>query len=373
MNSNNDAPLLTRAQCSVLRGIAIIGIFLHNFCHWLPKIVKENEYQLDLDRSRQLWHYLHHVDSLLPVQLLSFFGHYGVPLFVFLSGFGLVLKYERSDISVKPLNFITYNYVKLFRMLAVGIIVYYALWSESVGTTLVAAHLLMVVNLWSYGSWIINPGPFWFFGFMLQLYILYRFVLYVPSSSRSSRRGWLVPLAVIAVAWLSQAFLRPDGNLIGYMRLNVFAGLMPLSLGVLAARYAQRLNATPRRLWWAVLGVSVLAVWLSNYHFQAWLWSGAFVITGAVAAVKLMPEKGVAAKVFFVPLKWVGGCSAFIFMIHPSTRLLFFRYVPFEQAAMQTPSVYYASLAAYVAATLLAVWLLKLAMKYVPSPRLTNN
>ena len=38
-------PTLNRTECNALRGLAIIGIFLHNYCHWLGPIVKENEYQ----------------------------------------------------------------------------------------------------------------------------------------------------------------------------------------------------------------------------------------------------------------------------------------------------------------------------------------
>ena len=38
--------LLTRTECDILRGIAIIGIFLHNYCHWLRPVVQENEYQI---------------------------------------------------------------------------------------------------------------------------------------------------------------------------------------------------------------------------------------------------------------------------------------------------------------------------------------
>ena len=41
MNQN----ILSRSACNALRGLAIIGIFLHNYCHWLGPIVKENEYQ----------------------------------------------------------------------------------------------------------------------------------------------------------------------------------------------------------------------------------------------------------------------------------------------------------------------------------------
>lgn len=33
--------ILSRNACNALRGLAIIGIFLHNYCHWLGPIVKE--------------------------------------------------------------------------------------------------------------------------------------------------------------------------------------------------------------------------------------------------------------------------------------------------------------------------------------------
>ena len=36
--------MLTRKECSALRGIAILGIMLHNYCHWLRMAVKENEF-----------------------------------------------------------------------------------------------------------------------------------------------------------------------------------------------------------------------------------------------------------------------------------------------------------------------------------------
>ena len=84
---NNE--LLTRTECNALRGLAIIGIFLHNYCHWLGPIVKENEYQFFAANVEGLNRALVHVDWNLPLHLLSFFGHYGVPLFLFLSAYGL--------------------------------------------------------------------------------------------------------------------------------------------------------------------------------------------------------------------------------------------------------------------------------------------
>jgi len=87
---------LTRDECTAMRGIAILAIMLHNYCHFIGSIVKENEYQYFTSHNEGLWQVLTHPDALLPVHLLSYFGHYGVPVFLFLSGFGLVLKYEKN-------------------------------------------------------------------------------------------------------------------------------------------------------------------------------------------------------------------------------------------------------------------------------------
>ena len=53
----NHQSILSRQACNALRGLAIIGIFLHNYCHWLGPIVKENEYQ----------YFQHNVDWLAQV------------------------------------------------------------------------------------------------------------------------------------------------------------------------------------------------------------------------------------------------------------------------------------------------------------------
>lgn len=88
---NND--LLTRRECTALRGLAILGIFLHNYCHWLSPVVKENEYQYFQHNVDWLAQAMQNPDLLLPAHLISFFGHYGVPIFLFLSAYGLERKY----------------------------------------------------------------------------------------------------------------------------------------------------------------------------------------------------------------------------------------------------------------------------------------
>ena len=78
-----------------MRGLAIIGIFLHNYCHWLGFAVKENEYTFTMSKASSLMQAISNPDWNLPIHLVSFFGHYGVPVFLFLSAYGLVMKYEK--------------------------------------------------------------------------------------------------------------------------------------------------------------------------------------------------------------------------------------------------------------------------------------
>ena len=120
--------MLTRTECSAMRGLAIIGIFLHNYCHWLGFAVKENEYTFTMSKASDLMQALAHPDLNLPIHLLSFFGHYGVPVFLFLSAYGLVMKYEkRGALSPKQTNvvpFLKHHYVKLFKMMIVGFVAF---------------------------------------------------------------------------------------------------------------------------------------------------------------------------------------------------------------------------------------------------------
>ena len=217
-----------------MRGIAILGIMLHNYCPYVKGIVKENEYQFVDGRCDRLWEVLTNPDEFLPMHLLSFFGHYGVPVFLFLSGYGLIKKYETSP---NPSNFLRYHYLKLLRMLIVGFVLFIMVDAVTPGRfpyhwDNVIAQLLMYINVLPEPDKIIWPGIYWFFGLMLQLYIVYRLLLYRRSS-------WLV-VGLIVVCWLLQAFCEPDGEVLNRLRYNCIGGMLPFGLGLLLARSSLR-------------------------------------------------------------------------------------------------------------------------------------
>lgn len=224
--------LLSRAECTAMRGIAILAIVLHNYCHFIGKIVKENEYQFFTSNNDGLWRILTNPDELLPVHLLSYFGHYGVPVFLFLSGLGLVKKYEQGD-KVATMPFIRYNYLKLLRMLIVGFSLFIIVDVLTPGRFQfhwynVVAQLLMYINVLPTPDKIIWPGIYWFFGLMIQLYIVYRLFLY------RQKNIWVV--ALIAICWLLQAFCDPEGETLNRLRYNFIGGMLPFGLGILFAR-----------------------------------------------------------------------------------------------------------------------------------------
>ena len=372
--------LLTRTECTAMRGIAILAIILHNYCHYVKGIVKENEYQFFDKRIDGLWEALTSPDEFLPMHLLSFFGHYGVPVFLFLSGYGLVRKYEKEsrrqghdsgeNSATSPLDsfsFLRYHYLKLLRMLIVGFVLFIMVDAVTPGRfpfhwDNVIAQLLMYINVLPEPDKIIWPGIYWFFGLMMQLYIVYRLLLYRRSS-------WYV-VALIVVCWLLQVFCDPDGDTLNRLRYNFIGGMLPFGLGICFGRSlgegvrsqesgVSRIllgQTLPSKVIYCLLTpVSCLLLFLMSFSFHAWLWIPVVVIIGTIAFVKALPTVILKLFVFF------GTYSAAIFVAHPIARKLFIT-VAWQRDA-------YDGLMLYFVAAIGLSWAVKQLIDHLPSPK----
>ena len=357
--------LLTRNECTAMRGIAILAIVLHNYCHFISKIVQENEYQFFVSHNEQLWQVVTNPDALLPVHLLSFFGHYGVPVFLFLSGYGLVRKYETSDNFCPPVRFVRYSYLKLLRMLFVGFSLFICVDMVTPGRFQfhwdnVIAQLLMYINVLPEPEKTIWPGIYWFFGLMMELYIVYRLLLYRRSS-------WIV-VALIVVCWLLQAFCNPEGDTLNRLRYNCIGGMLPFGLGIIAARVRTlRTGSTfPTDseyapygpiLWLLVFILSVALVFAMSFNFYTWLLLlPVFIIFGTIALVKAMPKWMLSI------VTWFGSISAAMFVAHPIARKLFIT-VAWKQDI-------YDGLMLYIIAVIALSWAVKQLIDRIPQPKL---
>ena len=353
--------LLSRAECTAMRGIAILAIVLHNYCHFIGKIVKENEYQFFASNNDRLWNAITNPDELLPVHLLSYFGHYGVPVFLFLSGLGLVMKYEKGDNRLSTLPFVRYNYLKLLRMLIVGFSLFIIVDILTPGRFQfhwynVVAQLLMYINVLPEPDRIIWPGIYWFFGLMIQLYIVYRVLLY------RQKNIWVI--ALIAVCWLLQAFCDPEGETLNRLRYNFLGGMLPFGLGILFARipslgtfHSQRGNISfPTWEYFAALLVSTALIVAMSFWYQSWFFVPVFIIIGTIALVKVMPKWMLSI------ITWVGSISAAMFVAHPIARKLLIT-VAWKQDI-------YDGLMLYVIATIALSWAVKQLLDRIPKPKL---
>ena len=271
-----------------MRGLAIIGIFLHNYCHWLGFAVKENEYTFTMSKASDLMQALAQPDLNLPIHLVSFFGHYGVPVFLFLSAYGLVMKYEkRGALSPKQTNvvpFLKHHYVKLFKMMIVGFVAFTMVDAITPGSHKyhvmdILGQMFMFNNMMPDPDHVIWPGPYWFFGLMMQLYIVYRLLLW--------RKGDIYALLLIAVCWAMQAFCDPEGDTLNRVRYNFMGGVLPFCAGLLYARHGKQLTHGVRM---TLMVISVVAVFFFSFNFQTWLWAPLFVCTASIGIVKLLPK-----------------------------------------------------------------------------------
>ena len=366
---NGGESLLTRAECNALRGIAILGIFLHNFCHWLNPVVKENEYQYFQHNVDWFAQCAARVNELFPAHVISFFGHYGVPVFLFLSAYGLEMKYGNGQGKapdgrrVVVSSFVRYHYLKLFKMMIVGFICFTVVDAMTAGSwhynvAQIVGQLLMINNFYNQPDRNIWPGPFWFFGLMLQLYVVYRLLLY--------RRHWGWTVGLMAVCTVAQLFMDPEGENLNYWRYNFMGGMLPFGLGLLFARYGNKVmlvNLTfgSFLMSWVVCSFFIVS---ASGSFYTWVIVPALVCYASVYFIKTvstLPLPWLRARIGYV-LGWLGNVSAALFVIHPAIRKVFI--------TVSRQGDIYTGLLLYAIASLGAAWLVMKLMRHIPNPKL---
>jgi len=380
---------LSRTESSALRGIAILGIILHNYCHFLGFAVKENEYKFDPSRPMQFLDKLFSFDSDLFIHLFSFLGHYGVPIFLFISGYGLVKKYEAQPKGGEPASakeaspsgrfggaFIKKHFLKLFRLMVIGYLVFIGIYllRHSDGAQVyswdrVLAQLTMTINFFYFDpDHIIKPGPYWYFGLMLQLYILYILVIH------RWRSNWLLAALAIGSVALECCFVdSPDW--LNYIRYNFIGALLPFCMGIWIARGEEPLsNSRPPSCSPAgapilrfftlhsslfTLVVSALFVLFGSLSFWTWLLVPVFVVTGAIATVKLISNSSLFT--LHSSLSWFGSISAMLFVMHPIARELIISH--YRRIDI------YGGIFIYLLSSVALAMLLKWILQFIPKPK----
>lgn len=325
--------MLTKSDNHLLKGIAILSIMLHNLLHLLPRAVAENEFEFsarNIHRVVYEFHHSHDVWSIISA-LISHFGHYGVSIFLFLSGYGLVMKYEKSSSSIPLIpSFIWQHMKKLWRLMVPGFVVAFFFLIDWNTFTL----QLKDSNPWLTFAFLGNffkfdtllYGPWWFFSLMLQFYILYRLVLYRWKNPLFLWR--LVVLSLLVMWWANDVHLQlsiSQSSLLRYIRVSAFGHLLPFAIGISTARWSGGVLMTRWQKQCSPLlqktigvGTSILGFLLlfcSAFQFLPWLFSPVFAIIAIVPLTVIFQRP-----VWRLGWEHIGFYSSALFVYHPIIR-----------------------------------------------------
>ncbi len=306
------ALVISRDMTTLYKGVGILLIVLHNYFHNIPPVIGENEFTFQLSVTERF------IDTMLghPGEwfraVMSYAGHYGVQLFIFLSAYGLTRRY--LDTSVQYFAFLRTRFIKIYISFVICIVVYICLgilksqfltdeqvlyWDSLLWKVLLLSNFVP-------GQAMMPVGPWWFMPFIFQFYLIYPLLLIAYKWS-----GYKILLAVaiasVVLEWsLNSYFIRHGVNL----NLMVFGHLPVFCLGIcLAAREDSYLSTG------AV--VMALAVFVAGSYYET-----AWILTDLSAAILLLvcagrylqklPEKSL----LFRFLYFYGAISLYLFMVN---------------------------------------------------------
>lgn len=299
---------MNRLECSTLRCFAIVSIMLHNFCHWLPGAAPENEFSFSLEHYEYFWN--HVIGRDLLIQLFSFFGHLGVPVFVFLTGYGLAQKYDSVE-HLEWKSFLYSHWKKLFVPLVVGTFAYLMVMYIMEGhlacsVSRIIAQCTMLLSFVS--PMHLLPMPYWYLGMTMQLYIIY--VLLVHKRTIKS----LLLLAIASLIFMACFVNYPQ--VVVLSKFNCIGWLAPFCMGIAFSRYQSKVHVERGIMLLGMLSVTLLLVLICGFNYFTWLLIPLLIVVLSVGVVKFVPV------LFQKKMDSIGKNSLYFLIIHPITREL---------------------------------------------------
>lgn len=306
--------VLDLKDTTILKALAIIAIVLHNFFHVLGP-THQNEFTFQASRFPIFLQTV--IQPSLALQaIFTFFGHFGVEIFIFLSAYGLA-KSHWDDRSSWP-SFMWGRIKKLYPIIGLVVLPWYIFTSMNIGAAETwhvfgpefVCMLLGVSTLLGYGLPLV--GPWWFIPFIVQFY-----ALWFPMRSLARKAGWQGLAALAALSLLGIYFLNP---LLGNWNINLlhtpFGRMTSLCFGIAAARYPIRITGLSGTL----LGISgtILVILGSMYY-------AFFPLTPIGASLALLWSYALMRSILrrVLLLELVGRYSVLMFLLNGIVRLPF--------------------------------------------------
>ncbi len=305
---------LTIRDTNIMKGISMLMIMFHNYFHQITPKTGENEFHFSVDYFQRLIGFLASEPLHAVRHLFSYFGHYGVQIFIVVSSYGLYISYKDRDI--QWLSFMKKRILKLYPTLLIGIVfvvtIYVISSSRFPSVFLVKESLIKLTLLYGFipGSALSVSGPWWFFSAIVQLYAFF------PLLKRIVKKFGANSMLVIAFIFIGLTIaFNTFVNIPNFSIYFTFVGQIPVfALGIyFAARTEIRIPL------WAFLAALVVFAAANIYELAYYFSFVSVSILLLSVMIWIIPfiERFKNLSNFLV---FTGSISLFLFVIHGTLR-----------------------------------------------------
>lgn len=296
----------------ILKGIGILAIVFHNYFHWVLPNVGENEFVFDAARIGEFLAYFDKRPFESINLLFSYLGHFGVQLFIFISGYGLAKSAGKRLPAWSA--FVVERLRKLYPVFIAAVVIllllnyYRSSMLPASGVLQMAWRKLILVSNLVPGEGLSLNGPWWFYSMIVQLYLLF------PLAYRVLRKYKWAGFAVLALpAYALVYFVNP---LLMPHEINLwmnFPGHLPeFAFGVFLALYPN--TRMPRWVYFAAFIV------FAGSNVYEWAWPLGFLSVTVVmlGVFRFFAHKGWGRKMPSARrfIAYYGALSMYLFAIH---------------------------------------------------------
>lgn len=313
----------------VLKGIAILFIVFHNIYRHIAPVADENEFWFSPDGIKKFILILGADPREFVNVFFNFFGHYGVQAFIFISAYGITMSY----LSKKPpyLGFIWQRLTKLYPAFLIAALVF-ILFTIGISKTFpdkeTVSDLAIQLSLFSAfvpGKAMTITGPWWFYSFIFQFYLIFPLILYFTKRWGQYFLGVIAIIGIIINYTLYDYFSSLSLN-----PLHMVIGHLPeIAFGVWVA-YKEETKLPV----WIFLLALLLLIGANTYKI---LWPLGPVASVIVLVLSIQWFVGTfsSKNILYQFLQFIGVISMYLFATHGFLRL------PFIELANNLCSPYY--------------------------------
>lgn len=312
--------LLSKDNSYILRGLGITVIILHNYLI-SPQLGFSSCNEMSFSADKTMFFFNSLENGHIVAHYFSFLGWVGVPIFIFLTGYGTAL-HAAPGSKHESVIYIKRNWLKLLFLLTPILIIWGIMdfFQGSYSTLIKRAFHLTFLDNFFYPFVKCNPVSYWYFSLTFQFYLIWAFV------GKYFNKTILLYMSVIFLAGLWIVCVVDIPYLLPIYRHSFAGWFFLFALGVYMAQYkVEIIDRIRTKLWLELLVVVTLLVLLPvmNINIISWL----FVPFVALLCFGLLGHIVMRFKILTLIFRWVGELSACIFVCHALIKPIVNKYI----------------------------------------------